>query len=182
MEVEKKLSLRSTSKMNCVSKTTAFNQTKAGKCQRPSGPLHRNPYLNFLREFRQRNCGLSAVEIIRRGAKEWNNMAKESKLRYIEEAFYAAKKRKLPLSPPQEQQRQRQQLQQQLIKPTKMRVVSYAKDCGPVCPRANAGCKKRRKRRMAKCGRKRRPKMSCAMKRRPMRRSCRRKKRRSCRV
>ncbi|XP_017482450.1 PREDICTED: protamine-like [Rhagoletis zephyria] len=169
MEVEKKLSLRSTSKTNCVSKT-AFNQTKAGKCQRPRGPLHRNPYLNFLREFRQRNCGLSAVEIIRRGAKEWNNMAKESKLRYIEEAFYAPKKRKLPQPPPHKQQ------------PTQMRVVSYAKDCGPVCPRANAGCKKRRKRRMAKCGRKRRPKMSCAMKRRPRRRACRRKKRRSCRV
>ncbi|XP_036336974.1 uncharacterized protein LOC118747091 [Rhagoletis pomonella] len=113
MEVEKKLSLRSTSKTNCVSKT-AFNQTKAGKCQRPSGPLHRNPYLNFLREFRQRNCGLSAVEIIRRGAKEWNNMAKESKLRYIEEAFYAPKKRKLPLPPPQKQEQQQWQQQQQL--------------------------------------------------------------------
>lgn len=84
MEIEKKLSSRSTTKTNCVSKT-AFHKTKAGKCQRVSGTLHRNPYLNFLREFRQRNCGLSAVEIIRRGAKEWQNMCKESKLQYIKE-------------------------------------------------------------------------------------------------
>uniref|UniRef100_A0A0K8U403 HMG box domain-containing protein n=1 Tax=Bactrocera latifrons TaxID=174628 RepID=A0A0K8U403_BACLA len=64
---------------------TAFLKTKSGKCHRPCGTLHRNPYLNFLREFRLRNSGLSAVEIIRRGAREWRSMPKEDKLQFIEE-------------------------------------------------------------------------------------------------
>ncbi|XP_018802607.1 PREDICTED: uncharacterized protein LOC108977395 [Bactrocera latifrons] len=73
---------------------------ETGKCHRPSGTLHRNPYLNFLREFLLRNTGLAAVEIIRRGDGEWRSMFKHDKLQFIKEAFYAPTKRKAPPPPP----------------------------------------------------------------------------------
>ncbi|XP_039966789.1 uncharacterized protein LOC120778836 isoform X1 [Bactrocera tryoni] len=148
---------------------TAFLKTRNGKCHRPSGTLHRNPYLNFLREFRLRNTGLSAVEIIRRGAREWRNMPKEDKLQFIEEAFYAPKKRKPPPPPPAPLPAQ----------PTQMRVTPFQDTC-IVCPNP---CAKKRLRRKARCARRRRPKRRrCAKKRRPKRRGCKRRKRKSCRI
>ncbi|XP_054734002.1 uncharacterized protein LOC129241599 [Anastrepha obliqua] len=155
IEIEKKASTRSASKANCVSKTTIY-KTKAGKCQRPSpnGVLHRNPYLNFLREFRLRNGHLPAVEIIRRGAKEWKNMPKEDKAQFIEEAFYAPKKkRRSPMVP---------------VHKAPMNLVPYLGKCG-VCPKVNPCAKKRRRKsRKSRCGRKRRPKKKrCAKKRKP---------------
>uniref|UniRef100_A0A0A1X3A0 Protamine n=1 Tax=Zeugodacus cucurbitae TaxID=28588 RepID=A0A0A1X3A0_ZEUCU len=79
----------------CLFKSKNKNGEKSAgksKCHRP-GPLMRNPYLNFLREFRKHNCGLTAVDIIKRGAQAWKAMPKEKRLRYIEEAFYAPKRR-----------------------------------------------------------------------------------------
>nr|XP_014092192.1 protamine isoform X2 [Bactrocera oleae] len=161
MEIQKTMSTRSTTKGNGASKT-AFYKTKTGKCQRPSGTLHRNPYLNFLREFRLRNTDLSAVEIICRGAREWKSMPKEEKLQYIEE------KRKPPAPPPIPAQ------------PTQMRAMPFQESCGIVCPNP---CAKKRRRRKSKCARRRRPKRRrCAKKRRPKRRGCKRKKRRTCRI
>ncbi|XP_011181364.1 protamine-like protein 99C isoform X1 [Zeugodacus cucurbitae] len=166
MEIQKTLSTRSTTKGNGASKT-AFYKTRTGKCQRPSGTLHRNPYLNFLREFRLRNTGLSAVEIIRRGAREWKSMPKEEKLQYIEEAFYAPKKRKPPAPPPIPAQ------------PTQMRATPFQDSCGIVCPNP---CARKRRRRKSKCARRRRPKRRRCAKKRRKRRGCKRKRRRSCRI
>uniref|UniRef100_A0A034WRG3 Uncharacterized protein n=1 Tax=Bactrocera dorsalis TaxID=27457 RepID=A0A034WRG3_BACDO len=81
------------SKSLCKLKNKRTEKSKGkGKCHRP-GPLMRNPYLNFLREFRKQNCGLTAVEIIKRGAQAWRAVPKEKRLRYIEEAFYAPKRK-----------------------------------------------------------------------------------------
>ncbi|XP_050084705.1 uncharacterized protein LOC126570765 [Anopheles aquasalis] len=49
----------------------------------------RNPYLNFLSEFRSKNLNLSAVEVIRRGAAYWRQLTEEQKLPYVRLAFYA---------------------------------------------------------------------------------------------
>ncbi|XP_037823495.1 uncharacterized protein LOC119611850 [Lucilia sericata] len=64
-----------------------------GRCLKP-GPVGRNPYLNFLRKFRKENCGLSPIETIQEGAKEWKRLKKEDRLKFIEEAFYAPKRRR----------------------------------------------------------------------------------------
>ncbi|XP_065361672.1 protamine-like [Calliphora vicina] len=69
------------------------SRRSGGRCLKP-GPVGRNPYLNFLRQFRKQNCGLSPVETIRAGAKEWKRLNKEERLRFIKEAFYAPKRRR----------------------------------------------------------------------------------------
>lgn len=56
----------------------------AKRCLLP-GPMQRNPYLNFLREYRKKCCGLSAVETVRQGAKAWKELPKEERQRYIVE-------------------------------------------------------------------------------------------------
>ncbi|XP_073810980.1 protamine-like [Musca autumnalis] len=55
--------------------------SSGGKFIRP-GPLTRSGYLNYLREYRQKHCGLTAVETVRQGAKAWNNLSQEEKNRY----------------------------------------------------------------------------------------------------
>lgn len=54
------------------------------KCMRP-GPVTRNPYLNFLREFRKKCCGMSAVKTVQQGAKAWNALRRKDKLRYMKQ-------------------------------------------------------------------------------------------------
>ena len=79
-------------KSNTVVKNTdnSFMRYKSGgKAARPAirstmTPAGRNPYLNFLREFRRTHAGLSAVETVKRGAVEWKNLDKNKKLQYIE--------------------------------------------------------------------------------------------------
>uniref|UniRef100_A0A182Q6A6 HMG box domain-containing protein n=1 Tax=Anopheles farauti TaxID=69004 RepID=A0A182Q6A6_9DIPT len=44
------------------------------------GKKSRNPYINYLRDFRRRNCHLPAVEVIRQGAMHWRRMTDEEKL------------------------------------------------------------------------------------------------------
>lgn len=46
------------------------------------GKKSRNPYLMFLRDFRAQHFALSAVEMIRQGAKEWNQLSVENKFKY----------------------------------------------------------------------------------------------------
>uniref|UniRef100_A0A182M4M6 HMG box domain-containing protein n=1 Tax=Anopheles culicifacies TaxID=139723 RepID=A0A182M4M6_9DIPT len=58
------------------------------------GKKTRNPYINFLRDFRQKNCHLSAVEIVRQGAEQWRRMSDEQKLPYVKIAFYTPMKRR----------------------------------------------------------------------------------------
>lgn len=58
--------------------------TSGGKCMRP-GPITTNGYLNFLREYRKKHCGLSAVETVRQGAAEWNKLSEQEKNRYTQQ-------------------------------------------------------------------------------------------------
>ena len=51
------------------------------KCMRP-GPITSNGYLNFLREYRKKRCGLTAVQTVVCGAKEWNCLSCAQKKKY----------------------------------------------------------------------------------------------------
>lgn len=44
--------------------------------------LYRNPFLNFLREFRQKNSSLHATEIVSKGARIWNKFTLKEKSKY----------------------------------------------------------------------------------------------------
>ncbi|KAK9695047.1 Protamine and protamine like [Popillia japonica] len=64
---------------------------KGGKCHKP-GPVTRNPFLNFLRDYRKKHCGKTVVQIARDGAKEWRCMSEQQKEQYIKSACLAPKK------------------------------------------------------------------------------------------
>lgn len=55
------------------------------KCARP-GPTIKNPFINFLRDFRKKRCGKSMPNISKEAAKIWKcmNICKRSK--YIQQA------------------------------------------------------------------------------------------------
>uniref|UniRef100_A0A023ECX1 Uncharacterized protein n=1 Tax=Aedes albopictus TaxID=7160 RepID=A0A023ECX1_AEDAL len=52
------------------------------------GKTSRNPYINFLRDYRKKHCGLHPVEVIRQGACAWNRLSDQQRLPYIRTAFY----------------------------------------------------------------------------------------------
>ncbi|BFF96959.1 protamine-like protein 99C [Drosophila madeirensis] len=54
---------------------------KPYKAQRV-GPVTRNGYLNFLRDYKRQNVGLSPREMVRKGAKAWNALDCKEKDRY----------------------------------------------------------------------------------------------------
>ncbi|XP_065362518.1 protamine-like [Calliphora vicina] len=78
---------------SCPTPTTQAPSSAPARCMRP-GPVQRNPFLNFLREYRKTCCGLTAIETVRQGAKAWKALSKEEKQRFIVEAFYAPKRRR----------------------------------------------------------------------------------------
>ncbi|XP_023297758.2 protamine-like protein 99C [Lucilia cuprina] len=53
----------------------------AKRCMRP-GPITKNGYLNFLREYRKACCGMSPQETIIRGAQQWNKLSEKEKEKY----------------------------------------------------------------------------------------------------
>lgn len=59
----------------------ATRRNGRGKCMRP-GPVTNNGYLNFLREYRRKHCGLTAVQTVRQGAKAWNSLSEQEKNKY----------------------------------------------------------------------------------------------------
>ncbi|XP_053687295.1 protamine-like [Sabethes cyaneus] len=62
----------------CVCPTgTAAQRTCSG------GKKTRNPYLNFLRQFRSQHCAMAAVEIVRQGAAQWRQMTPEARAPYV---------------------------------------------------------------------------------------------------
>ncbi|XP_050078680.1 protamine-like [Anopheles maculipalpis] len=67
---------------------------RTGKMMCRPGKQTRNPYLNFLRDYRRNNCHLSAVDVVRHGAEEWRRMTDEQKLPYVKIAFYTPLKRR----------------------------------------------------------------------------------------
>lgn len=49
----------------------------------PPGVVTRNPFFNFMREFRVCHQGMSIIEQAVQGGEEWNNMSKEAKSKYV---------------------------------------------------------------------------------------------------
>lgn len=58
---------------------------KGKKCARP-GPIIRNAFLNFLRDFRRKKCGKSMTNISKEAAKKWKCMSICKKSKYIKMA------------------------------------------------------------------------------------------------
>lgn len=56
--------------------------------------LLRNPFLNYVRDFRKGNGNLRATEIASRAAEKWRNMSSEEKSPYCEMARRAPRRRK----------------------------------------------------------------------------------------
>lgn len=73
--------------MGRVSRIKEENTTRLGRgCYKP-GIATRNPFLNYLREVRRLNCGISILQIARQGGAEWRRMTEEQKCPYIALAF-----------------------------------------------------------------------------------------------
>ncbi|XP_017060576.1 protamine-like protein 99C [Drosophila ficusphila] len=62
-------------------KKSEEDECEQPKCSKP-GPVTNNGYLNFLRSFRKKNCGLKPQEIFKAAAKAWCAMSEEKKDRY----------------------------------------------------------------------------------------------------
>ena len=64
-------------------KAKIMEKEKAPKMRscRP-GVYTRNPFFNFLREFRKMHCGLKVTEIAKQGAIEWRKLSAERKISY----------------------------------------------------------------------------------------------------
>ncbi|XP_014093726.1 protamine-like protein 99C [Bactrocera oleae] len=125
------------------------------RCMRP-GPITSNGYLNFLREFRKKCCGMSAVETVRQGAKAWNRLSCKQKAKYRAMACKRPRRKKRRSCRPKRRRR----------------------SCRPKRRKRRSCRPKRRKR--SSCRRKRRPKRrrSCRRRSRPRRRRCGRKRKR----
>lgn len=77
------------------------------------GRKSRNPFFMFLRDFRALNSGLSATEVISRGAREWRRSSAEVKLSYYKESARVKRRprrsrRRRKASPPAEKGEQGQ--------------------------------------------------------------------------
>lgn len=53
------------------------------RCYSP-GIATRNPFLNYLRDYRRTHCGVSVINIAVEGANEWNQMSDDEKYPYIQ--------------------------------------------------------------------------------------------------
>ncbi|GJQ73197.1 hypothetical protein Trydic_g13580 [Trypoxylus dichotomus] len=80
------------SKPSCSAKKGKFSQkvVQKGKCHK-EGPITRNPFFNFLRDYRKKHCGWTVVQIAREGAKEWRRMSEQQKQQYKNSACKAPK-------------------------------------------------------------------------------------------
>ncbi|KAK9695040.1 Protamine and protamine like [Popillia japonica] len=59
-----------------------MNSRNQAKPHRP-GRITRNPFLNFLRDYRKNHCNMTVVQIACEGAKEWRAMSDEQKQQYM---------------------------------------------------------------------------------------------------
>lgn len=61
------------------------------KCARP-GPIIKNAFFNFLRDFRKKRCGKSMTSISKEAAKKWKCLSICKRSKYIKEACNAGGK------------------------------------------------------------------------------------------
>ncbi|KAH8396375.1 hypothetical protein KR222_009537 [Zaprionus bogoriensis] len=62
------------------------------RCQNP-GPMTNNGFLNFLRTFRRKNCGLTPKEMVMRAARAWCRLPENKKDRYRRQAYVCGKRK-----------------------------------------------------------------------------------------
>ncbi|GLV39484.1 hypothetical protein CBL_09629 [Carabus blaptoides fortunei] len=80
---------------NSMGQSMSCDSPKDGECctkYRP-GKITRNPFLNFLREYRKQCCSDSILQVAIDGAKEWNNMTAAEREPYIQQAMCAPKRK-----------------------------------------------------------------------------------------
>ncbi|KAH8295071.1 hypothetical protein KR018_006675, partial [Drosophila ironensis] len=69
-------------KRACKPKKSACRRKKRAcrrkKCSKP-GPVTNNPYLNFVRAYRKKHCGLKPNDLIRKAARAWCRLSEEKK-------------------------------------------------------------------------------------------------------
>lgn len=65
----------------CPRKRKPSCPKKRIKCSKP-GPIMNNGYLNFVRSFRRKHCGLKPQELIQMAARAWCSLPEEKKDRY----------------------------------------------------------------------------------------------------
>lgn len=66
---------------------------KSSTTEKPS-PKYRNPFINFMQEFRKKNAGLTAQEAMQRAAEAWRRMSDAEKAPYQEMARKAPRRRR----------------------------------------------------------------------------------------
>lgn len=57
------------------------------KCYR-EGRITRNPFFNFLRQFRKERCGLTILQIASQGAQQWRAMNICDKCLYVTQVVF----------------------------------------------------------------------------------------------
>lgn len=79
---KKKASCDPKPKKTCAKPKKACKPTKpnASKCK--PGPIMNNGYLNFVRAYREKHCGMKPRELIRRAARAWCRLSEEKKDKY----------------------------------------------------------------------------------------------------
>lgn len=82
-----KSSVRSTTKPSSSSTTPKKHHTikeikEQNICFKP-GKYTRNPFFNYLREYRKTHCGMTIVEQAVQAGAEWRCMSREEKCKYV---------------------------------------------------------------------------------------------------
>lgn len=67
---------------------------KRSRSNNKTGRVTRNPFLNFLREFRLAYWGVPAAQVATLGAKEWKALSNGQKAKYVQQAHLAPKEAK----------------------------------------------------------------------------------------
>ncbi|RZB39674.1 HMG box and/or DUF1074 domain containing protein [Asbolus verrucosus] len=68
--------------------------TKKQSDMSKSSVIYRNPFLNFLQDFRKKNIGLTSQEVMQKAAEMWRKMSENEKAPYYEMAKNAPKRKK----------------------------------------------------------------------------------------
>ncbi|XP_030386863.1 protamine-like [Scaptodrosophila lebanonensis] len=66
-------------KTACLEKKPECGKRK--RCSKP-GPVTNNGYMNFIRAFRKKHCGLQPKELIMNAARAWCRLSEQKKYRY----------------------------------------------------------------------------------------------------
>ncbi|KAJ3657385.1 hypothetical protein Zmor_009193 [Zophobas morio] len=77
-----------------MDKKNITKQKKKEPTPQKSPPIYRNPFLNFLQEYRKKNVGVSGRELIQNAGELWRKMTDAEKAPYYEMAKKAPRRRR----------------------------------------------------------------------------------------